>query len=599
MTDLYVSPLGSDTNSGSQEAPFQTILQASAAAKPGTTVHVAPGTYEGGFETTADGTASDPIRYVSDTKWGAKIVPAADSTYNTAWNNVGDHVTIDGFEVDGSNIQGGTPWMFGLYTSGTDSAVINNKVHDIARHDAALNDGNGGSAIGGDGYNGDTDISVLNNVVYNIGPANGTNDLIHGIYLTTNGDIKNNMVYQVDSAGIHLWHDAHDVNIVNNTVFASGSGVLVGAGDFVNSQAPNDNTVVANNIIYDNDYGISEQGLTGTHNTYANNLVFKNGTDWRLQNGMTHTDTIAADPQFVDYQRDGSGDYRLAADSPAIDAGTADGAPAADLDGTARTQGSGSDIGAYEFSQAPQDPAPTPGEPEIGASDPEAGASDPGAGTEDPAPAPGGPETGPSEPAHSGEWRDGGTIGRWIHDMAERHAPHGTAGTDPVDASGMADRIGNALGDNFQDLCSRLEAKGGEGIDDALAWVRNFSLSNHVENMTLRPSEGTDTAIGDPGNAARDGYDGAMTHGSGDGLPAGGDGHGFLAYGDQADPDGTTADPAAGGDTADQNADAGSSDAAQALTQVPTQTDDHLAITLQQDGMHPVGGMDLDGTTVS
>lgn len=47
-----------------------------------------------------------------------------------------------------------------------------------------------------------------------------------------------------------------------------------------------------------------------------------------------------------------TGDYHLVAGSPAIEAGTASGAPGNDIEGILRPQGAGFDIGAYEFSQA-------------------------------------------------------------------------------------------------------------------------------------------------------------------------------------------------------------------------------------------------------
>lgn len=653
MSDLYVSPFGSDTNDGTQDSPFKTILGASAAAKPGTTIHVAPGTYEGGFETTASGTASDPIRYVSDTKWGAKIVPAANSTMDVAWQNTGDYVTIDGFEIDGSNIQDGTPWMFGLFTKGSHSVITNNNVHDIARHDAAIRDGNGGSGIGGDGYNGDTDISVLNNVVHDIGPANGNNDLIHGIYLTTNGDIKNNLVYQVDSVGIHLWHDASNVNIVNNTVFANGSGILVGAGDFVNSRSPNDNTVVANNIVYDNrGSGISEQGLTGTNNTYHNNLVFQNGTDWRLQNGVKHTDTISADPQFVNYQPDGSGDYRLSASSPAIDAGTVDKAPEGDLDGTVRTQGSGSDIGAYEFTQSAQgpaqEPAPAPVEPEAEAPAPEAGAAQPETEASEPdaepvepeteteaskpelkpadpeveasAPEPeaSAPEAGPAEPETetSGpepepvepeieaspvdKWKDG-SVGKWIRELVGHDASHVSAGDGHNDGDSIADRLSAALDGNFHTVRSFVDAamdKAGSGIDTALVWVKNHSLSDHAENMVIRAPEGSDVT----GNALDNPIQGGQAHDAiqgGEGLFAGGDGQDALAYGGSTGLGDSITGFAIGKDKIDLG-DLLSN--LQGSTVGFDKVDGKLAITLQQDdASHIVGvldGINLDGVNL-
>jgi hypothetical protein len=57
---------------GSQTAPFRTITRAARAAKPSTTVHVAAGTYNESVKTTIHGTATARIRYVSDTKWGAR-----------------------------------------------------------------------------------------------------------------------------------------------------------------------------------------------------------------------------------------------------------------------------------------------------------------------------------------------------------------------------------------------------------------------------------------------------------------------------------------------------------------------------------------------
>src|SRR5207244_3554147 len=125
-------------------------------------------------------------------------------------------------------------------------------------------------------------------------------------------------------------------------------GIVVGAG-----VGTDDNTVVNNNIVYNNpgtDGGIVEEGTTGTHNTYANNLVYGNTpVNISLQNGLTATGTVSANPLFVNYTGTTTGDYHLQSSSPAINAGTSSNAPTTDYDGNSRPQAGAWDIGAYEY----------------------------------------------------------------------------------------------------------------------------------------------------------------------------------------------------------------------------------------------------------
>ncbi|RUQ72216.1 DUF1565 domain-containing protein [Azospirillum doebereinerae] len=348
---LHVSSAkGSDSNPGTVDRPFQSILKASQVARPGTTVHVAPGTYRGGFQTTASGTVNAPIRYVSDVKWGARIVPGSGGGHE-AWDNRGSNVVIDGFEIDGSVAGGGKPWLFGLYTAGSNSVVRNMKVHDIARSTAAMkvaDTGQGGAGIMADGWAGGTNMTVIGNEVYDIGPAKRSSGLVHGVYMATSGLVQNNLVYQIAGDGVTSWHDATDLIIVNNTVFqARGAGIMIGAGDHYHGDAPHDHSQVSNNIVYDNRKGIEEHGELGFHNSYSNNLVYGNRSDWRLRTGKA-SGSIGADPGFVNYRKLGGGDYRLTAGSPAVDAGISESAPATDVRGVPRPQGKSIDVGAHE-----------------------------------------------------------------------------------------------------------------------------------------------------------------------------------------------------------------------------------------------------------
>jgi len=340
---LYVSPNGSDSNPGTQSAPFRTILKASKVAKPGTMVHVAPGTYTGGFTTSASGTASARISYVSTVKWGAKIVPASGTTARTAWSVMGNYVDVVGFDVDGKSLKS---WKNGITTGRSHVVFKNNRVHHIAT-DPLMCDGNGGSGLNATHYWKGVNVEMTGNVVHNVG-SKGCK-YIQGIYMATTGKVKNNLVYEVGNWGVHLWHDARGIDIANNTIVKSGGGITVGGGGFYHISAT-DYVNVSNNIVYGNDKGISEQGTNGTHNSYSNNLLYANGkynTPSVSAASRQHTTgTINADPQFVNYA---GGDYRVKSTSRAVNAGGSTYAPTTDIVNVVRPQGGRVDIGAYEY----------------------------------------------------------------------------------------------------------------------------------------------------------------------------------------------------------------------------------------------------------
>lgn len=341
--DLYVTETGSDTNTGTLTAPFKSIARASQSVSAGDTVHVAPGRYTGGFTTYQSGTATARIRYLSDTRWAAVIVPPTSSTESTAWTNAGSYVDIDGFDVDGT-VDPSAAWRNGIYTTGSYVGILNNHVAHVG--ETAPCTSQGGSAINTDYWNYGVNTQIIGNVVNHNGYAGC--QFIQAIYVSTSATVKNNIVLQNGGAGIHLWHDANHVDVVNNTIFGNGVGIVVGGGDYYRTTGPADYVNVANNIVMDNVYGIIENGQTGTHNTYVNNLVFRNKTQWAMLTSR-HSGDINADPLFVNYLKAGGGNYHLTAASPAVDSGTTTLAPSMDFDGVARPQGKGIDIGAYEY----------------------------------------------------------------------------------------------------------------------------------------------------------------------------------------------------------------------------------------------------------
>jgi hypothetical protein len=326
---LFVSPTGDDGNPGTQSAPLRSLGRAAAKAVPGTEVVVAEGTYTGSVRTEVSGTPQARVTFVSLTRSGARIV--GDTSEDHAWTNTGDYVDIVGFDVSGPNGDG-------LTTSGSFVRIVDNQVHGFA-----------GNCIStaNDGYD-LHDIDVIGNLAYGC----GRNALDHGIYVShPGGVVANNISFSNAGYGIHCWHNCNALTISNNLVFGNPEGgIVVGQGDGPNNgSVAADNFVVSNNIAVGNGRdGIKESGTTGRNNLFLNNMLWNNGDDRINVNTGTASGTRVADPGFVNFQADGTGDYRLRTGSPAIGTGVVAGAPTTDIVGTPRALSGRVDIGVFQ-----------------------------------------------------------------------------------------------------------------------------------------------------------------------------------------------------------------------------------------------------------
>lgn len=340
-TTYYVSTTGNDGNTGTISSPLKTITHAvNSHCVAGDMVIVRDGTYYEDVSTSRDGTVTNRIIIKSENKWGAKIVGVTQSW--GVWINSGDYVNIEDFDISASVDPIENDTGSGLVNYGDYVIISGNKVHHIP-----ANTGAGG----GSGINTFYSASlagaypiVKDNVVFDIGYASTSPQLVHGIYIySPHGEYYRNIVYDIPGWGIHSWHNGPSYyKVFNNTVFASRGGILVGAdGDVV------DYCEVRNNILFDlSYYGIREWGDVGTHNIYSNNLFFNTAYNYYFINGSSSND-VYADPLFVNYQSDGTGDYTLKSGSPAIDRGLDVGLP---------YSGFAPDIGAFESDESPINP---------------------------------------------------------------------------------------------------------------------------------------------------------------------------------------------------------------------------------------------------
>ena len=338
--EFHVSPAGSDSADGSAAHPWRTIQNAADRVVPGAVVHVAPGRYESGtIDARVSGAPAARIRFLSDSTWGARIHVGPATLYHYAWRQAGAFTDLEGFDISGDG-------FVGINIKGDDVRVLRNRVHDIPNRGSR----GGAGILNEDGRH----ALIAGNVVHHIGDPDRPNALVHGIYLSRGSSgaiVQNNLVYRNQGAGIHTYHTAQAATISSNTVFANGNwGILIGGSN----GSRIDHCLISNNIVYDNGgAAIVENGTTGSHNRFLNNLVFGNARGYELKTSPAALGTVSANPGFVDYRRDGSGNYRLAPGSPCIDAGTAAGAPATDFDGRHRPLGRGYDLGAFESRPSP------------------------------------------------------------------------------------------------------------------------------------------------------------------------------------------------------------------------------------------------------
>ena len=170
--------------------------------------------------------------------------------------------------------------------------------------------------------------------------------------LVENVRFVNNIAYRNRSAGIMVagwnggWqHPIHNVEIINNTVYANGWEEHTWGGGIGVESSGAQGIVIRNNICSQNrEWQIMDQ-VGGAETTIDRNLIdgFRGGA-----NETRGLNAVEGDPRFVSPE---TGDFQLQPGSPAIGAGSTQDTPQADFAGNPR-QGAAPDIGAFEYSDA-------------------------------------------------------------------------------------------------------------------------------------------------------------------------------------------------------------------------------------------------------
>ncbi|EHS57085.1 parallel beta-helix repeat-containing protein, partial [Paenibacillus sp. Aloe-11] len=136
-TEYYVATSGSDSNTGTSDAPWKTLQHAADVAPAGSTVYVRGGVYNQKLKITRSGSASQgPIVF---TNYGTETA-VIDGTGLSVSGTQGlieladvDYVTVQGFEIRNFTTASKNAVPVGIYVHGSGGFInlSNNKIHDI------------------------------------------------------------------------------------------------------------------------------------------------------------------------------------------------------------------------------------------------------------------------------------------------------------------------------------------------------------------------------------------------------------------------------------------------------------------------------------
>lgn len=323
---LLTAALAMAQNTRRVPQDFATIQAALTASANGDRVLVSPGTY------------SEHLDFQGK---DVRLESVSGPSFTAIHPNGGTVVTIGpGGSVLGFTIAGGNA-MFGsgMKVIGAGTIVFGNRFEDnqspIGSNGAAI-DGNGASPV--------IDRNVFRRNTCDTQYSAGVVSFVN----LSSPSITNNLFEDNTCQAVNLvLPDGTGPRVINNTFVANRVAIRLYRA------VPTATQVYRNNLIANNATGVEANFGTDADNPiWQNNLVFGNGADYAgLANQTGIQGNISVDPRF---RNAAALDYRLYAGSPAIDAGTALGAPTLDFDGLARpSDGNGDgvfahDIGAFE-----------------------------------------------------------------------------------------------------------------------------------------------------------------------------------------------------------------------------------------------------------
>jgi hypothetical protein len=329
----YVATTGSDSNPGTQSAPFRHLSKAAlTATQPGDTVIVMDGTYDNEGVVAPNivvilsysGTAGNPITFRAQNR-GKAILDSMNSSTTTSCDGASAYFglkSVSFIVIQGFVIQRGCD--SGILTDGAahDITIRWNEIRNIANHTVTDQIGRSGIYLHASEYN----FIFDGNSFHDIGRTDGQTLLHfdHGIYSQgQNMTIINNIFYNMNrGVSIQIADGASNWLVANNTFAFGNANGEAGQIMFWNT---NSNITVRNNIFYNpNSSAITRYAATISGSAFDHNLVYGVSTIISDVTGFTiGTNQIGVNPLFVNAST-APYDFHLQSGSPGINAGVTD-----------------------------------------------------------------------------------------------------------------------------------------------------------------------------------------------------------------------------------------------------------------------------------
>ena len=406
---LYAAANGNDANSGTSPSAPKTLNGANAAAQPGAVVCLKGGTYNltNTFYPARSGTAAQWIVFKNYGDSDVNIVWATGDTGNPMihMQNGRNYIEFRGLRLDGVNVNR-IPFKCNsshhlrfignhIKYGGVAGIATKNCDYTYSEGNQIYHNGYNGGWGSGISYNSDYYFDtyagfhnyVLNNIISGTFDSSSYHTDGNGIMMDLGGStppvlIANNVVYMNGGRCINYLQRTN-VWIVNNTCYKNGLDLSATFAEFTSNQSSNGYFV--NNIAWAWNNRQTYQNWSSSNIQFYKNLYYEGGLSFTPSDP---SQWINANPQLVDppvLNPTAGGQYanaippeqignrlNIRAGSPAIDKGidptTIPGVSAEiiaglrqhvfkDITGKTRPQGSGFDLGAYEYGASSTAPA--------------------------------------------------------------------------------------------------------------------------------------------------------------------------------------------------------------------------------------------------